>query len=61
MVECPETGKAIRTGVELPTLEAFDAVALDRRLVQCPHCRQWHHWGKHDVWLEAGAPRPLGA
>lgn len=45
---CPETGKPVDTGVNIPK---EDVKNLDRarNTVTCPHCGQTHTWDKTDV------------
>jgi hypothetical protein len=51
MVRCPNTGRAISTGIET------DAARFRRTIVfmgrsHCPHCRVEHEWFAGDAWVE---------
>ena len=52
VIECPDTGKALRTGVELDDLAAFDLPSFVAKPCLCPHCGKWHVWTRGDAWLE---------
>lgn len=52
VIACPKTGKAVRTGLWLRALAAFEVVEIAEASVQCPHCAGRHEWGKGDAWLE---------
>jgi hypothetical protein len=56
VIACPETGKAVRTGLWLRGLAAFEATEIAGAPVQCPHCAQRHQWSKADAWLEGATP-----
>jgi hypothetical protein len=58
---CPETGKAVRTGVALAQLDAFYGTPLDGGVVPCPHCGRNHAWARRDVWLHAVPSLPIDA
>lgn len=58
VIQCPETGKAVRTGVELTNVTAFGAVAPRPRACACEHCGSWHVWSQHDAWLHASVINP---
>ena len=52
VIECPNTGRALRTGLELSELGAFDFVGLMPESLPCQHCSQTHVWTKRDAWVE---------
>lgn len=58
LIQCPETGMAVRTGVELTDIAAFQAVAVRPRACACEHCGSWHVWSRHDAWLDAAVDTP---
>lgn len=55
VIECANTGRATRTGLELPDLSAFDFVGLMPTALLCSHCNQTHVWSRRDAWLERHA------
>jgi hypothetical protein len=58
MIKCPNTGKGVRTGVELPDMASFQFVGLLPEEVACPHCPEIHTWSNKDAWMERhGASR----
>jgi hypothetical protein len=52
VIECPTTGKATRTGVELPDLDGFRFVGLTAQACRCEHCPETHTWSNRDAWPE---------
>lgn len=52
VIECPNTGRATRTGLELSELAAFDFVALLPQTCTCQQCHETHTWSRKDAWLE---------
>ena len=51
LIECPETGELIPTGVELKE-EEFAASNLRNKRVDCPECGRTHVWQIEDAILE---------
>ena len=50
LIKCPDTGKAVLTGLFMNTA-AFLNLAIDNREVRCPHCGHIHVWSKKDAHL----------
>ena len=52
LIKCPTTGKMIYTGFSMDpqTFEASPIEEMDP--VECPACRQLHHWAKKDARFE---------
>lgn len=55
MVECPNTGKPISTGIETDRA-TFDKLPDVPSLARCPHCGVEHSWRTHDAWLSDREP-----
>lgn len=57
MIECPETGRAVPTGLRAEQKDfARQPVFFSRSY--CPHCDRDHEWFAGDAWVEATeAPR----
>jgi hypothetical protein len=51
MIKCPETRRAIYTGLMLTRTEFPDA-DLQVADIKCPHCGKTHSWSKPDAYLE---------
>jgi endogenous inhibitor of DNA gyrase (YacG/DUF329 family) len=51
MIRCPQTGKPVFTGMDMPPA-AFDRATLESNTVRCPHCGEPHTWQKADAYLE---------
>jgi endogenous inhibitor of DNA gyrase (YacG/DUF329 family) len=51
MIRCPNTGRAVDTGVETTSQEEFASEVLVGQSVACPHCGQTHTWSKPDAFL----------
>jgi hypothetical protein len=51
MIKCPETGKAIRTGMSMDK-GSFDSSTLTNNSVGCSECGGSHTWSKEDSWLK---------
>lgn len=49
---CPNTGRAVPTGHELPSLDGFAFVGLLAETCRCPHCDETHTWRNRDAWPE---------
>jgi hypothetical protein len=57
MITCPETGKAISTGV-FSDSKSLALTPFFVSHVQCPACGGQHSWSKSDAWLrDRAAPR----
>lgn len=52
VIECPNTGKATRTGLELSDIATFAFVGLLPESCQCQHCHEAHVWSQKDAWVE---------
>ena len=50
MIRCPQTGRAIPTGIEMDTAEFQRAPVFFSR-VQCPVCGREHEWFAKDAWV----------
>ncbi|MGE4164176.1 MAG: hypothetical protein AB7G23_20840 [Vicinamibacterales bacterium] len=60
VIACPNTGRSIRTGIDLLDLDAFVFIALQPQEITCCHCPERHRWTQRDAWIECGntpAPR----
>jgi hypothetical protein len=52
MMNCPETGKPIYTGIVLPK-RMFDVIRMPATTISpCPACENEHAFQKDDVYLE---------
>ena len=51
LIKCPKTGKAIRTGIDLPK-QAFEHSTFTNNATSCPECGRSHTWSKKDAWVE---------
>jgi hypothetical protein len=52
VIECPNTGKSTRTGIELSDMGAFSFVGLIPQRTSCQHCNEIHQWTQRDAWIE---------
>jgi hypothetical protein len=52
---CPNTGRAISTGIETDA-DSFLAIPEVIIRVRCPHCGEEHNWSKHNAFLRENAP-----
>jgi hypothetical protein len=50
MVRCPETQRAIATGIEVDRA-IFHATPVFFSRTLCPHCRITHEWFAKDAWV----------
>jgi hypothetical protein len=50
MFACPNGGRPVSTGIEVPAAE-FETLPNQRKLLQCPYCRMLHGWMTKDGWL----------
>jgi endogenous inhibitor of DNA gyrase (YacG/DUF329 family) len=55
MIECPTTGKAVSTEIEIES-SVFRRLPEVASRMRCPACGQEHVWLTSSAWLE-GAPR----
>jgi hypothetical protein len=51
MVKCPETGRAISTGIETDR-ESFQRCTVFFARTRCPICRTEHAWFAREAWVE---------
>jgi hypothetical protein len=51
MVKCPETGRAIPTGIEADR-ESFQRCTVFFARTRCPICRIEHAWFAREAWVE---------
>ena len=51
MVKCPNTGRALSTGIETDRV-GFDRLPNLLTYSLCPLCRLEHGWWKREAWLE---------
>jgi RNase P subunit RPR2 len=49
MVRCPQTDKAVATGIRCE-ISSFSALSA-HTLIDCPACGQKHRWSINDAWL----------
>ncbi len=52
MITCPNTGKAIYTGMSFDKI-TFETSPLPDRSVLCPECGQAHLWNRQNAYLES--------
>jgi hypothetical protein len=52
VIECPNTGRATRTGIEVADIAAFHFVGLQPTPCQCQQCPDVHVWTHKDAWIE---------
>ena len=50
MIKCPETGRAISTGM-VADRESFRAMPVFFARVLCPLCRKQHEWFAQNAWV----------
>jgi hypothetical protein len=50
MIECPRTGRAISTGIEMDRA-SFGASLVFFRRSYCPFCQTNHEWFAKDAWV----------
>jgi hypothetical protein len=59
MVKCPQTGRAIPTGITIDR-ESFQRSPVFFRRTRCPICQAEHAWFAQEAWVDeprARAPR----
>jgi hypothetical protein len=52
---CPNTGRAISTGIETDA-DSFTAIPEVITRVHCPHCDELHNWSKYNAFLRDAGP-----
>ncbi|MED5575670.1 MAG: hypothetical protein VX955_16180, partial [Pseudomonadota bacterium] len=54
-MDCPTTRKLVDVGLNMEwnQLEAFEPVATDPNISNCPHCGKSHRFEKQDLYLRA--------
>ncbi len=50
MIRCPETGRAISTGIEIDRV-TFRSTPVFFSQTRCPLCRVTHEWFAKDAWV----------
>jgi hypothetical protein len=55
LVKCPQTGRAISTGMEMDQ-SRFNRIPVFFGRTFCPTCRKDHEWFARDAWV--WEPRP---
>jgi predicted flavoprotein YhiN len=60
MINCPSTGRAVSTGIEMSGVEQLPTVIAT---TDCSECGRVHEWTKDDAWLAEGGEqyRRIGA
>jgi hypothetical protein len=53
LTRCPETGRAIPTGIKTEWVE-FASLPPIRIPVRCPECGTMHTWTIHNAWIDRG-------
>jgi hypothetical protein len=51
MIKCPETGRAVSTGIEIEH-DSFAMLPDVSAGMQCSACGGYHVWRKADAWLD---------
>jgi endogenous inhibitor of DNA gyrase (YacG/DUF329 family) len=54
MIQCPQTGKPVFTGVQM-SRGSFQHAKLEGNDVPCPHCGATHAWSMKNAFLEEDA------
>ena len=57
MVKCPQTGRAIPTGIETDR-ESFGRSTVFFSRTHCPICRTVHAWFAREAWVYEPGARP---
>lgn len=50
MIECPQTGRPIRTGIDVDD-ESFRLLKLRDNVIGCPVCGEIHEYRKEEAFL----------
>jgi hypothetical protein len=56
MIKCPQTGRAIPTGIETDR-ERFRSSAVFFARTRCPICRADHAWFAREAWVHEPSAR----
>lgn len=54
IIDCPNTGKPVFTGIDLPK-STLESTTLENNTTDCPHLdcpEDTHTWDKEDAYLE---------
>jgi endogenous inhibitor of DNA gyrase (YacG/DUF329 family) len=51
LINCPKTGKPVRTGFNVPDRATLDSNTYSGNAVTCPHCRGVHTWGNAEAYV----------
>lgn len=51
MIECPNTGKMIYTGMNL-NWSTFESTFIGEACIRCPKCGEVHEWRREDVFMD---------
>jgi hypothetical protein len=51
MINCPATGRAVSTEIEMQNVDRLPTVIAT---LDCPACGSVHEWTKNDAWLAKG-------
>ena len=51
LIRCPDTGRAIATGIETDRF-SFETLPDIESKLRCPACGKIHVWRRSDAWLE---------
>ncbi len=54
MINCPNTGRPVSTGIEVEA-ETFALLPDTLAHARCPHCGLEHSWWKREAWLNGHA------
>jgi endogenous inhibitor of DNA gyrase (YacG/DUF329 family) len=52
MINCPETGKPVATGISMERASFAPSILNNQVLHNCPVCGRDHFWSKEDAFLE---------
>ena len=52
MIKCPETGKAVKTGISVERISYKTLMLTNKTLENCPACGKSHVWSKEESFLE---------
>ena len=51
LIHCPLTGESVSTGLDTATI-VFESLPPVLVPLECPSCRQTHHWKPADAWVK---------
>jgi hypothetical protein len=57
MINCPSTGRAVSTGIEMSGVDQLPTVMAT---TECSACGRVHRWTKDDAWLAEGGEHYRG-